>query len=233
MRLERGCLGDIEFWYRPGFSDLKTFQEVLGRNTYQRRGMKIEPGEQWMDCGGNVGAFTLLACHLGASVTTYEPDPYSCELLNKNLTLNGYSAEIRQTALVHNDWKSVTLFIGNNNNVWRNSIVKQWNTSGITVPASNFDVEAAQFDNCKMDIEGEEMPILEQTGRVFKKLVYEWSFDIDPSLPRLWSLLDRQKQSYRVEAAWSSIHYKHRDCERWNPSWFPPCTTVFCFQQSR
>ena len=231
MKLEKGCLAGIEFWHRPGFSDLKTFQEVLGRNVYRQRGMKIAPGEKWMDCGGNVGAFTLLACHQGASVTTYEPDPYSCELLSKNLALNGFSAEIRQAALVHNDWKAVTLFVGNNNNVWRNSIVKQWNSSGLTVPAVNFDKEAVRFDNCKMDIEGAEMPILEQTGRVFKKLVYEWSFDIDPSLPRLWSLLDRQKQSYRVEAAWSSIHYDSHKHERWNSAWFPPCTTVFCFER--
>lgn len=229
MKLERGCLGEIEFWHRPGFSDLKTFQEVIGRNAYQRRGMKIEPGEKWMDCGGNVGAFTLLACHLGASVTTYEPDPYSCELLSKNLDLNGYRADIRQAALVHNDWDKVTLFIGNNNNVWRNSIVRKWNSSGITVPAVNFDIESLQFDNCKMDIEGEEMPILEQTKKVFHKLVYEWSFDIDPSLSRLWTLIDRQKKLYRVNASWSAIHYDSRKYEQWDKGWFPPCTTVFCF----
>ena len=229
MKLEQGNLRGIKFWHRPGFSDLKTFEEVIGRTTYLQRGMKILPGERWMDCGGNVGAFTLLACKLGASVTCYEPDPYNCEMIEKNLKLNGFKADVKQRALVHDDREDVTLFIGNNNNVWRNSIVKKWNKLGIKVPCANFDQEARRFDACKMDIEGAEMPILENTNRVFDKLVYEWSFDIDPSLTRLWNVIDRQKKHYRIEAGWGSIHYHDRAYERWQPEWFPACTNMFCY----
>lgn len=231
MKLEKVSIRGFEFWIRPGYSDLKTFEEVIGRKTYLKRGMTILPGEKWMDCGGNVGAFAILASNLGASVTVYEPDPYCCEMIEKNLRLNGFQAEIKQTALVHDDRKSVTLFIGNNNNVWRNSIVKKWNKLGIKVPCSNFDEEAKQFDACKMDIEGAEMPILENTNIEFNKLVYEWSFDIDPSLTRLWNVIDQQKYIYRVEAAWNSIRYSQRDYERWQPQWFPACTNVFCYKK--
>ena len=231
MRINRGGINGIEFWYRSGYSDLKTFEEVIKRNTYQRRGMKICAGERWMDCGANVGAFTLLACSLGASVVAYEPDPYSCELIHKNLLLNGFTAEVRQEALVPNHIDSVVLFVGNNNQVWRNSIVKRWGKNGIKVPAVNFDTEALNFRNCKMDIEGAEMPILEQTTVLFDKLVYEWSFDVDANLKRLWKVIERQKSSYDVKASWSSIHYQDRLFERWQPSWFPPCTNVFCFRQ--
>jgi len=55
----------IAFNVRNGTSDLKTFEEVIGRDVYQKKGMKILPGEHWYDCGGNVGAFTLLACRGG------------------------------------------------------------------------------------------------------------------------------------------------------------------------
>jgi FkbM family methyltransferase len=169
MRLERGEINNIKFWHRDGFSDLKTFEEVIGRKAYLKRGMKILPGERWMDCGGNVGAFALLACHLGAEVVVYEPDPYNCEMIEKNLKLNNFQAKIKQVALVANERKTATLFIGNNNNVWRNSIVKKWNERGIKVPCKNFDAEASMFDGCKMDIEGAEMPILESTKSKFNR----------------------------------------------------------------
>ena len=124
----QSSINGIKFYYRDGFSDLKTFEEVLDRKVYLKKGMTIVKNENWMDCGGNVGAFTLLA-----NVTVYEPDPYNCELIQKNLDLNGFKATIKQAALVHDDRKEVILFIGNNNNVWRNSIVKKWNDKGLKV----------------------------------------------------------------------------------------------------
>ena len=231
MKLVQETISGIRFYHRPGFSDLKTFEEVIGRKTYLKRGLKIGAGEKWMDCGGNVGAFALLACKLGAEVTVYEPDPFNVDMIERNLKLNGFEATVKQAALVHDDRKSVTLFIGNNSQVWRNSIVRKWNNKGIKVPCLNFDDEAKGFDACKMDIEGAEMPILENTSATFKKLVYEWSFDIDPSLTRLWSVIDKQKRDYRVEAAWNSICYNDHRETVWQQSWFPACTNVFCFSK--
>lgn len=233
MKLEQCQLKGIKFWQRPGFSDLKTFQEVIGKGAYLKQGMTIQPGERWMDCGGNVGAFTLLACSLGAQVVTYEPDPFNCEMIERNLKLNGFRATVKQRALVHDDREEVALFIGNDNQTWRNSIVKRWGKLGLKVPAVRFDTEARGFDCCKMDIEGAEMPILEATEVLFGKLVYEWSFDIDRSLTRLWRVLDRQQENYRLKAEWKRIHYHHRDYEEWQANWFPFCTTVFCYEKSR
>ena len=194
MKLSKGEINGIKFYYREGFSDLKTFEEVLGNKVYLKKGMDINPNETWMDCGGNVGSFALLACSKGAKVTIYEPDPYNCEMIKKNLDLNGFEAEIKQVALVHNDLKEAVLFIGNNNAVWRNSIVKKWNNKGIKVPCVNFDEEAKNFNCCKMDIEGAEMLILENTNKVFDKLVYEWSLDIDRNINRLRILIENQKK---------------------------------------
>jgi FkbM family methyltransferase len=232
MILKRSSINGIHFFYREGFSDLKTFEEVIGNKTYLKKGMTIEPGEDWMDCGGNVGAFALLACSKGANVTVYEPDPYNCDMIEKNLMLNGFRAEIKNVALVHDDRKEAILFIGNNNQVWRNSLVKKWNNKGIKVKCANFDSEAGSFNCCKMDIEGAEMPILENTNKTFKKLVYEWSFDVDPSLSRLWSVIEKQENSYNIN------YEKHRICHddkrevQWQKSWFPACTNVFCYEKN-
>ena len=231
MKLEQGEFKGIKFWYRPGYSDLKTFKEVIDGEAYQKKKMAISKGERWLDCGGNVGAFTLLACSKEAVVTVFEPDPYNCEMIERNLRINGYKAEIRQAALVHDDKKSVTLFIGNNNQTWRNSIVKRWNNLGIKVSAENFDDIAKDFDCCKMDIEGAEMPILETTKTKFRKLVYEWSFDVDPSISRLWDLIIKQKTDYRVEGRMDLLDPSRRRADVWQKSWFPMCTNVFCFSR--
>ena len=232
MKLIKGEIKGIKFYHREGMSDLKTFEEVLGNEVYLKKTMTIEKGETWMDCGGNVGAFTLLACSKGAKVTVYEPDPFNCEMIQKNLDLNGFKATIKQSALVHNDTKEIVLFIGNNGNVWRNSIVKKWNNKGIKVPCVNFETESKNFDCCKMDIEGAEMLILENTNKVFKKLAYEWSFDIDPSLTRFWKIIEKQNKQYsNLKDVGNTAKFKSRDYEVWQKSWFPACTNVFAFNK--
>jgi FkbM family methyltransferase len=231
MKLKQSEINGIKFFYRDGFSDLKTFQEVIGNSVYLKKGMTINKNERWMDCGGNVGAFTLLACSMGANVTVYEPDPYNCQMIEKNLALNGFNANIKQSALVHNDTKHVVLFIGNNGNVWRNSIVKKWNNKGIKVPSLNFDDESKHFECCKMDIEGAEMLILENTKKVFKKLVYEWSFDIDGSLNRFRKVIDNQKKIYNKVEIQDKRYYELAD-EHIPKRFIVPCTNVFCYEKN-
>ena len=232
MKILKEEINGIKFLHREGMSDLKTFKEVIENKTYLKKGMTIRDGESWMDCGGNVGAFALLACSFGADVTVYEPDSFNCEMIEKNLKLNGFKANIKEAALVHNDVKELILFIGNNGNVWRNSIIKKWNNKGIKVKCLNFEEEAKNFDCCKMDIEGAEMLILENTKKVFKKLVYEWSFDIDASLPRFWNVVEKQKKQYSdLKDVGNTAKFKSRDYDTWQKSWFPACTNVFAYNK--
>jgi FkbM family methyltransferase len=228
MKISKGEINGIKFYHREGFSDLKTFEEVLGNKVYLKKGMTINENESWMDCGGNVGSFALMACSKGAKVTIYEPDPYNCEMIEKNLKLNNFQADIKQVALVHNDIKEAVLFIGNNNAVWRNSIVKKWNDKGIKVPCINFDKEAKNFDCCKMDIEGAEMLILENTNKVFEKLVYEWSLDIDRNINRLRSLIKKQENLYkRVIEDGSILKLPDESLPR---NIARACTNIFCYK---
>lgn len=222
-------INGIKFCYREGTSDLKTFEEVIGRDVYRKKGMSIAPGEHWIDCGGNVGAFTLLACSLGARVTVYEPDPYSCKMLEKNLKANGFEAEIVCAGLVHNQLKKANLYVGNNGNVWRNSLFKNWNGRGIRVDCVNFDEVVPDGVCVKMDIEGAEMPILESTQRKFKKLVFEWSFDIDGSLKRFRKCIDSLKINYFVSIQDKRFYELEDD---FVPKRFiVKATNVFCYEK--
>jgi FkbM family methyltransferase len=193
--------------------------------------MTIQRGEHWIDCGGNVGAFTLLACSLGAKVTVFEPDPNNCKMIEKNLLLNNFDAEIVMAGLVHNDIKKANLYVGNNGNVWRNSMYKNWNGKGLKVDCLNFDEVVPDGVCLKMDIEGAEMPILEKTNRRFKKMVFEWSFDIDGSLPRFWNVMDKLNRNYKIADIGNTARYKTKDYDVWQKSWFPACTNVFCYEK--
>jgi FkbM family methyltransferase len=225
-------INGIKFYYRENTSDLKTFEEVIERDVYRKKGMTIKSGEKWVDCGGNVGAFTLLACSLGAKVTVYEPDPNNCKMIERNLKLNNFEAEIVCAGLVHNETKKANLYVGNNGNVWRNSMFKNWNGKGLKVDCVNFDENIHDGVCVKMDIEGAEMPILENTIRKFKKLVFEWSFDIDPSLPRFWNIIEKLQTNYEIASIGNTAKFESRDYDVWQKSWFPACTNVFCYEKN-
>lgn len=230
--MRQGEIKGIKFFHRENTSDLKTFEEVIGKDVYQKKGMKILAGEHWIDCGGNVGAFTLLACSLGAKVTVYEPDPNNCLMIEKNLQLNNFTAKVVCAGLVHNEVKKANLYVGNNGNVWRNSMYKNWNGKGLKVDCVNFDEAVSDGVCVKMDIEGAEMPILENTKRKFKKLVFEWSFDIDPSLPRFWSIIEKLELNYKLGSVGNTAKFQSRDYDVWQKSWFPACTNVFCYEKN-
>lgn len=124
------------------------------------------------------------------------------------------------------------LFAGNNNQFWRNSLVKKWNNKGIKVKCVNFDDELRQARNVKMDIEGSEMMILENSQRNFDKLIFEWSFDIDPSLTRFWSIIDKLRESYDIKFEEHRTCYDDRRESIWQKSWFPACSNVFCYKKT-
>jgi len=215
----------IKFLVREGTSDEKTFNEVIVNNTYQKKDFKIKKGEHWVDLGGNVGAFAVLALSKGATVDIYEPDPFSCKMIEKNLKVNDYDANIIQKAVVANDKKKMTMYVGNNMNVWRNSLYKNWGNEKFTIDCVHYENVITKDSIVKMDIEGAEMAILESMQEFPKKMVYEWSFDIDPSLTRYREILKKMKKRYKsIRGTEFNL-----DFVEWQKSWFPPCANVYCY----
>ena len=215
----------IKFLVREGTSDEKTFNEVIVNNTYQKKDFKIKKGEHWIDLGGNVGAFAVLALSKGATVDIYEPDPFSCKMIEKNLKVNDYDANIYQKAVVANDKKKMTMYVGNNMNVWRNSLYKNWGNEKFTIDCVHYENVITKDSIVKMDIEGAEMAILESMQEFPKKMVYEWSFDIDPSLTRYREILKKMKKRYKsIRGTEFNL-----DFVEWQKSWFPPCANVYCY----
>jgi len=215
------------FLARQGFSDQKTFQEVIVRNVYERKEFKILPGEHWLDLGGNVGAFTIHAISKGAFVDVYEPDPFSCKMIERQLRLNHMEANIHQKAVVAGKQKRMTMYVGNNNQVWRNSLYKNWGNKKFTVDCIHFSKVIKPGFNCKMDIEGAEMDIAEAMQVFPNKLVLEWSLDIDGSLNRYRRAIDRMKLNYDQVKHSKSFYELPDDLV---PSYiFPKADMIYCY----
>ena len=226
MKLELYEHKGLKFMCRKGTSDYKAYKEVILNNSYQRKDFKINAKEKWIDLGGNVGAFTVLAASKGAKVEVYEPDPFSCKMIEKNIKLNNLDANIHQKAIVDNDLKHMVMYVGNNMNVWRNSLYKNWGNNKFKVSCINYK-EVIDKNACvKMDIEGAEMGIIEDMKIYPKKFVFEWSFDIDKNLNRYRKAYDRMKNKYTYFKGGKGFYDMVDDVL---PSHiFPPCTTIFC-----
>ena len=218
----------IKFMCREDHSDHKTFKEVLVQNAYEKKGFKIEADENWIDLGGNVGAFSVLASSRGATVACFEPDPAKVAMIETNCGTNGYdSVVVSQSAIVHTDQKHAMMNLWPKGQSWRNSLVRnKKGTEQIAVPCKNFFDIVKPTDCVKMDIEGSEIPILEAWPEDFKckKLVFEWSFDVDKSTLRLARVLDK------LEKVFDNVLYSSqiRRIKSWD--FFPPCTMVHCYQ---
>jgi hypothetical protein len=83
--------------------------------------------------------------------------------------------------------------------------------------------------NCiKMDIEGTEIDILENLQpkdlKNIKKMVFEYSFDIDRSIPRFLKIIEDLKKSF------THIYYDKVKSNELEYNYFPACTIVFCIK---
>jgi len=218
----------LSFYTRPGSSDIKAIKEVVEKRAYARKHFPLD-GFQWIDLGANIGAFTVLLAAQGATVHAYEPDPDSFDLLKQNVTLNGldHRVHLHQAAVVWDERTEVTLHVnGRKKNFWRNSILKPWQGgSTVQVPAVHVRDVLLPGADVKMDVEGAEMPLLEALEtRPGRRLVLEWSFDVDASIPRFKAIVKK------LQGWYSSVVYGRFDETRptWPAEWFPPAKTIWC-----
>lgn len=229
--------GGYRFQIRPNTSDVKGVDEVMGGGYRRTRPFQfdVQPGEQWIDFGAMVGAFSAYALMKGAAkVVSVEPDPDHIRILR----INAPAAQVVEGAVVTDAMAAGKTVVLNRNdkrgNTWRNSVMRTWQGgSNVEVKAWNIReiLDMTHGDICiKMDIEGMEMPMLEwllshpdYMGRV-KKLVFEWSFDVDDDLERFRAVLGRLKATFPAVAP-EKTYDTHA---KWPKTWFPACTTIFC-----
>lgn len=223
----------FSFVVRHGTSDVKAIKEVISSNAYRVNGCNPSLGESWIDIGANCGAFSVWAASFGARVEAFEPDPDNARIARMNIERNGFSSSVNLHELGVDAVRTRCFKTLNRNeangNLWRNSLRKTWKGgSSIDVqiiPA----LEVWKPEACiKLDAEGVEMEILEQlASHKVRKLVFEWSFDVDDSIGRFTNVIKVLQSKYRTVKFNGA--FLRQNQTRWQSSWFPPAVTVWCF----
>jgi FkbM family methyltransferase len=220
---------------RPDTTDSKVIDEVLKRNVYQKPSLNfhLQKGELWFDLGGNIGTFSLLALSKGCNVIVYEPEPENAGLLEENLKINFKTGwTIKKAAITHTNNESDILYLSKGLNKYRHTLYPKRGRESINVASLPFKSEMALHKpiGVKMDIEGIEIDILESVSlddwRLWntQKLVFEYSFDIDNSIPRFMNIIRNLRKYFSV------VHYnKVKETERVY-NYFPAATLVYCLK---
>jgi FkbM family methyltransferase len=234
----KGSNKTLTISYRPGTTDEKVIPEVLKRCVYERASLdfRIDPEDRWLDLGGNIGTFALLCLLRGASVYSYEPEPENFKLLTQNVQQNfpheKKSARLFQHAVAIKEGTSSLYICKGDYNKYRHTLCPKRGRSTIQVKVKSIrKVQKKHRTDCiKMDIEGAEIEILEGLTREdyvnmdLKKLVFEYSFDVDKSIPRFLSIIKRLREYFRV------VHYDKVKENELEYKYFPACTIVFCLK---
>lgn len=120
-----------------------------------------------LDIGASKGYFTALCASHGARVVSYEPSPVSFETIQRNLALNGLSAEIHNQGV----WKEVANLhlhlhptSAGNHSLYHNGHVcgPECEVTGVDIPCESFNsiIGDTHWAFVKIDCEGAEYEIL-------------------------------------------------------------------------
>ena len=225
---------DLKVYIREDTTDIKVIDEVLKRNLYEKQGLVIDGTDRWLDLGGNIGTFALLAMSRGAYVSTYEPEITNVNLLALNMRSNfpDKPINIHQSTVSTSHEEFTNLYLcKSNHNKYRHTIVPVRGRRAVKVPNVHIKdvLSTDRYNAIKMDIEGAEIPILELLTPAdyanfgIKKLVFEYSFDVDKSIPRFMNIINTLKQYFNqvifTKVKPDEAEYSH----------YPAMTIVYCY----
>lgn len=226
-QLERVEANGLLFDVRSGTSDAKSIQEVVVDKSYQRKYLQIMPGEQWLDLGVNIGAFSCFALQKGAIVQGYEAESENAKLARHNIALNGFHANVIHAAVVSDTYQHDSVYLHLSNTpyaVWRHSLFQGTKKNSVLVPAVRISTILEGFQGVKMDIEGAEIDILYTLPHFFgiQKMCIEYHFNVNDSVSLYYYILERLRQFFpHVHASKIVDGVEHHN-------FFPPQRFIFC-----
>ena len=149
----------------------------INEGTYERFGIEVAEGDVVIDCGANIGLFSLFAGSKHASrVISFEPVNYAHDILIKNLKINNFKETqfITERFGLSNRNENVKISI-NEENIGSNSIIgnvgvqKTESINVIMLDDYIRDNNISKVDFIKADIEGAERLMLEGAKETLKK----------------------------------------------------------------
>jgi len=145
-----------------------------------------------IDCGANIGMATLYLKKLfpDAEVHSFEANPFTYELLMKNINDNKIEGVTAHNAALYDEEKNLSFFISKNHGTLKGSVLEErGGEEEIFVKAkklSGYIEKLDRIDLVKMDVEGAEWNIikdLEMTGLLGKpdQYILEYHHNINKS----------------------------------------------------
>lgn len=182
-------------------------------------GFKLQSTDVWGDGGGHIGTFTLSALYAGGRVVSFEMMADNYALLNHNLSRNfdsGFVAVQKGVSALGGRMQRYKAKSNNGiANTWRHSLVYGRrsclepvgtdvvfvDTVSLKDMVLNHTVDGKHINAVKLDAEGVEMQMLEwlvspagaSTRTPLNKIVGEWHFDVDRSIPRFVAVITGTK----------------------------------------
>ena len=231
----------MDFETRPETTDQKVIVEVITKNSYERKKDKffLKDAPIWLDLGGNIGTFTCQALHKGAQkVITFEPEQENFELLLKNVSKNNFTSNVipvQAGVVAKQGINELELYVCKGDyNKYRHTIFKIRGRQSVSIPVKNFKEVLDEYkpNGVKIDIEGAEIEILESMKPSdwpdhVSHLVFEYSFDIDPSIQRFKNIIDNLKEHFGY------VHHRKMNWDQEKYTYYPPATLVFASMMDR
>jgi FkbM family methyltransferase len=140
----------------PPSTELTVWQRNLGADDW------------FIDVGAAVGVFSIFALEKGAKVIAFEPNPRAADVYEQNMTLNGYTPELRREAVSNQEGiAEMTFDLGVANHLLYSYSPEEWTKDVRKVRTTTLDdVIGDKTGVCvKLDTEGVERLVLEGAGR--------------------------------------------------------------------
>lgn len=188
-RLNMLNIGGLRFVSR-GAHDEEVYREVVESKCYEkpRLGFSVRRGERWLDCGANVGAFSVWAEKtMGAEVFGYEACIENAEVAAENIRINACHSKI-QTAFLSARRDGVSSVFFNERTPARSSSNAKGSQRFVKNVSLIDEIRKHKPHGLKIDIEGGEIPILDAgiplDGIRSIAIEYHFRFDKDCAAAR-------------------------------------------------
>ena len=213
--------------YRKGTSDEKVIKEINYTKIYEKC-FPIESSDNWLDLGANFGCFTQKCLYKGCFVRAVEPEPKNFFLLKKN-TCTFTNVELFEGAVSIHDQNKLYLAKSDTNH-WRHTLIPVKGRTTIDVKIYKIEELLKGIDAIKIDIEGAEIELLEYMDeshfKSLNKLVFEYSFDKDRSIPRFNKIIEKLKKNF------DNVKFKVKQ-DQLEYNYFPACDNVYCWNNKK
>lgn len=129
---------------------------------------RIRPGMRVVDCGANLGYFTLLMAELvgeQGQVDAFEPNPAIAAMLARSIDMNAFTGRValHQAALGRADGEAILQIpAGDPKNAYMSPVPVRPDDVAVAIPVQRLDAlpGACQLDFVKIDVEGAEEHVL-------------------------------------------------------------------------